>query len=45
MFWIGLVIGVFIGTLLGILIMGMCAIAGEADQNSLRRENDSSSTA
>ena len=33
MFYIGLVIGLFVGATLGILILGMCFMAKEADDN------------
>jgi uncharacterized membrane-anchored protein YhcB (DUF1043 family) len=32
MFWIGLIIGLFVGTMFGVIIVAMCVSAGDADK-------------
>ena len=32
MIWIGFIIGLFAGTTLGMLVAGLCAAAGKADE-------------
>ena len=36
MFWIGLGVGIFIGFFLGMLTLGLCVLAREADEQSER---------
>jgi len=37
MFWIGLIIGVFVGAFLGMLAMALCAAAGRSDEAAGRK--------
>jgi len=39
MFWIGLGVGIFIGFSLGMLTLGFCVLAREADEQSERLFN------
>jgi hypothetical protein len=34
MFWIGLIIGLFIGSIVGIMTAALCTVAGAADRNA-----------
>lgn len=40
MFWYGLIVGMFIGTFLGMLIMGLCAMAAEGNRMMPRKEGE-----